>query len=83
MQRLKDEGIDPSQPNFSMSSNPSAPANVVNTKPPGQICMTNSSITRRISQSELESDQAKTEAWFVVHGEVKPFVSPCSQHFLQ
>ncbi|KAH9478951.1 Nitrate reductase [NADPH] [Psilocybe cubensis] len=70
IQRLKDAGLDPTKPDFSSPSNSSSSPDAVKINPPDQIRMTNPSTTRKISQSELESDEAKREAWFVVRGEV-------------
>ncbi|KAJ3562976.1 hypothetical protein NP233_g9237 [Leucocoprinus birnbaumii] len=52
MQRLKDEGLDPSKPDF-------------------KVDPTSTSVVKiDISVAELQSAQAKEEAWFVVKGEV-------------
>ncbi|PPQ70964.1 hypothetical protein CVT25_012099 [Psilocybe cyanescens] len=70
MQRLKDEGLDPSKPDFSSHSRRPDTANSIHAKPPDKISMIRPDITKKIGQAELESDKAKEEAWFVVCGEV-------------
>ncbi|KAF9480637.1 nitrate reductase [Pholiota conissans] len=78
MQRLKDDGLDPSKPDFSLKSTGSAKTNV-SVAASSEVVMTNPSIMRKISAAELDSMEAKEEAWFVVRGEVgvdHPCVSP-------
>ena len=66
MQRLKDKGMDPSKPHFSdvqlTSSYPKKAAN--------EISMTKPDVVRKIRAEELESPEARENAWFVVRGEV-------------
>lgn len=69
MQRLKDQGLDPTKPEFLAITSSSSSAN------PGkaqaqEIQMTKPGVDRKISIAELNSAQAKEEAWFVVQGEV-------------
>ncbi|KDR71730.1 hypothetical protein GALMADRAFT_74808, partial [Galerina marginata CBS 339.88] len=70
MQRLKDEGLDPSKPNFSFGLNGSTKPDVVRVSPSSEVPMTKPGIARKISAAELASMEAKEEAWFVVRGEV-------------
>ncbi|KDR71724.1 hypothetical protein GALMADRAFT_229269 [Galerina marginata CBS 339.88] len=70
MQRLKDEGLDPSKPDFSFGSVGATKTDVVRAAPSSEIVMTKPGIARKISAAELASTEAKEEAWFVVRGEV-------------
>jgi len=69
MQRLKNEGLDPSKPNFSADTSSKSV-----TKPEirtSEVQMTKPGITRKISVTELQSARGKKEAWFIVKGEVR------------
>lgn len=72
MQRLKDAGLDPSNPNF--SADPSAPGQtdvMDGLKAEAQaVQMTKPYNKSKISITELGSPEAKEHAWFVVRGEV-------------
>jgi nitrate reductase (NAD(P)H) len=68
MQRLKDEGLDPSKADFSVKA--SSPNR--NMQPEVlEIQMTKPGVNRKISIAELKSPEAKENAWFVVRGEVR------------
>lgn len=82
MQRLKDEGLDPSKPDFSSHSRRPDTANFIHAKPPDKISMIRPDITKKIGQAELESDKAKEEAWFVVCGEVKSPLPPLIERWM-
>lgn len=72
MQRLKDEGIDPSNPDFLFDPTASTKPDDVRKVAvlPTEILMTKPGIARKIGAAELASTEAKDEAWFVVRGEV-------------
>lgn len=70
MQRLKDEGLDPAKPNFSTDSAPPSTSKVEIPKP-AETVMTKHGVNRKITITELESIEAKEQAWFVVRGEVR------------
>ncbi|KXN90611.1 Nitrate reductase [NADPH], partial [Leucoagaricus sp. SymC.cos] len=69
MQRLKDEGLDPAKPDFSASASPTIPAARTLVKV-DEVQMIRPDVNRKISIAELESAEAKEDAWFVVRGEV-------------
>ncbi|KAF8887006.1 nitrate reductase [Gymnopilus junonius] len=72
MQRLKDEGCDPSNPDFDSDViGATKPCNAQRAAAsPSDVLMTKPGITRKISAAELASAEAKKEAWFIVRGEV-------------
>jgi len=69
MQRLKDEGLDPTRPNFSTDSTAKSSSKAEIPKP-AETVMTKPGVDRKITPAELESEEAKEQAWFVVRGEV-------------
>jgi len=69
MQRLKNEGLDPSKPDFSMNP-PSGSVKKLEIRA-SEVQMTKPGINRKISVGELQSARAKKEAWFIVKGEVR------------
>jgi nitrate reductase (NAD(P)H) len=77
MQRLKDEGLDPAKPNF--STDPATPStSKVEISKPAETVMTKQGVDRKITVAELESSEAKEQAWFVVRGEVRyRMIIPC------
>jgi len=70
MQRLKDEGLDPTKPNFSTDP-ASLSTSKVEIPKQAETVMTKQGVDRKISIVELESSEAKEQAWFVVRGEVR------------
>lgn len=71
MQRLKDEGADPSKPAFSRTT--STTKSLVNIKVPHiEESMTKPGINRKISADDLEARGREGYPWFVVNGEVRP-----------
>jgi len=68
MQRLKNEGLDPSKPDFSTNT-PSRSVQKLETRA-SEVQMTKPGINRKISAEELQSVWARKEAWFIVKGEV-------------
>jgi len=71
MQRLKEEGLDPTRPNFSTDSTARSTSKAKVPKPTETV-MTKQGVDRKITPAELESAEAKEQAWFVVRGEVLP-----------
>jgi nitrate reductase (NAD(P)H) len=69
MQRLKDEGLDPTKPIFSTDSTTRSTSKAAISKP-AETVMTKPGVDRKITVAELESSEAKEQAWFVVRGEV-------------
>jgi len=75
MQRLKDEGLDPSAPSFSATSSTKvesgaalvAPAAVA-LRPPS--VMVKPGVDRKITLAELQAHNTESEPWFVVEGQV-------------
>jgi len=70
MQRLKDEGMDPSKPVFSRLPSTSKSSNIQ--VPMIKESMTKPDISRKITADELEAYTREGGAWFVVKGEVRP-----------
>ncbi|CAA7263902.1 unnamed protein product [Cyclocybe aegerita] len=71
MQRLKDQGLDPAYPRFAKGEDAKAPTVLEVSRPAAlTIVMTNPDVKRTISREELESQEGKEKAWFVVNGEV-------------
>jgi hypothetical protein len=73
MQKLKDDGFDPSKPNF---STPFSPGPIAKMAVQEEIRMTKPGLNRKISPAELQSPEAKKAAWFVVRGEVSARILP-------
>ncbi|GAA5999899.1 hypothetical protein JCM10207_005962 [Rhodosporidiobolus poonsookiae] len=68
MQRLKDEGQDPTRPVFGKVAGDEV---VQPVKPKAQaVVMTKPGVDRKITKAELEAHNKEEEPWFVVHGEV-------------
>jgi hypothetical protein len=71
MQRLKDEGVDPSKPAFSRST--STAKSLVDIKVSHMDeSMTKPGINHKISADDLEARGREGYPWFVVNGEVRP-----------
>jgi nitrate reductase (NAD(P)H) len=72
MQRIKDEGQNPSKPNLrqgaSAQQDPSIPSNKLGTSP---VSMINPAVKRSITSEELQAHSAKENPWFAVDGEVR------------
>ena len=71
MERLKDEGQDPTRPSLSTAATTSLTSKAGISKP-AETVMTKQGVDRKITVAELESSEAKEQAWFVVRGEVDP-----------
>ena len=72
MQRIKDDGKDPSKPVFGdLSSSPVFKTET--TKPLPEISMTKPGVDRKITVEELEAHNKSDQPWFVVRGEVRWF----------
>jgi len=70
MQRIKDEGQNPSKPNLSQGTSPqdlSAEPSVSGNSP---VSMTNPAVKRSITLQELQAHHTKENPWFAVDGEV-------------
>jgi len=78
MQRLKDQGLDPTNPLFSDAT--PKPTGLV--APPQTIVMTKPDINRKISMEELAAHSTAENPWFVLHGEVSSFPSDLSAPLL-
>jgi nitrate reductase (NAD(P)H) len=70
MQRIKDEGGDPTKHNFSGSTSTSQSPQTIKA-PPIDRPMTKPGINRKISVYELEAHSRQGDPWFVVKGEVR------------
>ena len=70
MQRVKDEGQDPSKPTFSYGASSQDPSERVNRSPAVTVSMTNPAVKRSITVEELQAHNTKDRPWFVVDGEV-------------
>lgn len=71
MQRLKDEGLDPSKPELSFAATSKGNETSLPKQEKKKVVMTKPGVSRKITSVELASKEAKDEAWFVVAGEVK------------
>lgn len=71
MQRIKEDGQDPSKPNLSKHTSPSdlSVSNARSSTPP--VPMTNPAVKRKITLEELQAHNTKERPWFVVDGEVR------------
>lgn len=70
MQRIKDEGQDPSKPSFRLGTSPQNPSEKINTSGPLPVSMKNPAVKRSITLKELQAHNTKDRPWFVVDGEV-------------
>jgi len=70
MQRLKDKEHDPSKPHFSNVPLTSSDSSNKPVKGTNEVSMTKPGVVRKISVEELQSPEARQDAWFVVRKEV-------------
>jgi hypothetical protein len=76
MQRLKNDGVDPTKPLFSEISPTSKSPQPVE-QPLVEVPMTKPTINRKITADELEVHQREGDPWFAVKGEVRPTHVTC------
>jgi nitrate reductase (NAD(P)H) len=71
MQRIKDEGQDPSAPNLTKHNSPSDLSAAITRPSTPPALMTNPAVKRMITLDELQAHSTKERPWFVVDGEVR------------
>lgn len=73
MQRLKEEGRDPAQPNFASKPTNAEDLNVATKDDHKEevVSMTKPGVTRKITLEELAAHANAGNPWFVVRGEVR------------
>ena len=79
MQRIKDDGVDPTKPVFSRSPVASGSPQVIRV-PHTEGLMTKPGIDRKITADELEAHSREAEPWFVVKGEVRASHITCESY---
>ncbi|KAF8967746.1 nitrate reductase [Flammula alnicola] len=78
MQRVKDEGRDPSMPDFSVKNELSE--KVVEKPTPAPISMTKPGNSRKVTLKDLKAHATAEHPWFVVHGEVYDATNYLDEH---
>ena len=76
MQRLKDDGLDPSKPKFSMRQQSGINTIAKGIEQSQDVIMTKPNIKRNLRMEDLTTAEAKAKAWFVVRGEVSDYFVP-------
>ena len=76
MQISKDDGLDPSNPEFSMHQQPGIDPIAKGIEKVPDVIMSKPNIKRKVRIKDLTTAEAKAKAWFVVHGEVSDYFLP-------